>query len=319
MFRTRFAPSPTGFLHIGTARTVLFSSLLSKKNDGEWFLRVEDTDRSRLNIDAFKTLLKSLDTLGLLPNEGITIHETKEYIEDYEAYSNGNYGPYIQSHRLKIYHENVDKLIEKKICYWDYLDNDKITSLQEIKKADNFAIDYYNENLKYVDETKLFSKFEQISKLDTKPVLRFRLKRNSKLTCSDLLLGESIFDLNLLEDPVFLKSDGFPTYHLAHLIDDHLMKTTHVIRSQEWYPSIALHTQMYLDYYGTTLNYMHIPFILGETGNKKLSKRDSKVDFDEFITEGYLPEAMINYLAFLGWNPGTEQEMYLEKSDFELN
>lgn len=316
VFRTRFAPSPTGYLHIGTARTVLFTSLLAKKNHGEWFLRVEDTDQTRLDVDSFKKLLKSLDSLCLLPEEGITLHKTSEHVEQYDAYSNGAFGPYIQSKRLDLYHQNVDSLVEKNLAYWDYLNEDQKNELQEIKKASNFAIDYYEENLKHSHLDKLKLSFGEVEKLEKKPVLRFRLKRNDKVKCEDLLLGESVFDLNLLEDPVFLKSDGFPTYHFAHLIDDHLMQTTHVIRSQEWYPSIALHTQMFLDYYSKPLKYIHVPFILGETGNKKLSKRDSKVDFEEFIKDGYLPEAMINYLAFLGWNPGTEKELYLEKADF---
>jgi glutamyl/glutaminyl-tRNA synthetase len=188
--------------------------------------------------------------------------------------------------------------------------------LQQIKQTIKKPINYFKENSQKFTEAELSVSVENALKDSRKPVLMYRLQRNEVIVCKDELLGETKFDLSLEEDFGILKSDGFPTYHLAHLVDDHEMKTSLVIRSQEWFPSIPKHVAMFTDFFGTPLKYMHIPFILGETGNKKMSKRDGNVNAQDYLDKGFLPEAIINYLAFLGWNPGTEKELYLEKSDF---
>jgi glutamyl-tRNA synthetase len=329
-FRTRQAPSPTGYLHLGTARTILFTKLLSVVNSGSWFLRLEDTDRNRLNSGAVVPLLSALQALGLDPDEGVTLDQKGQKDEFYGIYQKGEFGPYIQSERLPIYHKHTQNLIDQKLAYWVYLSEEERNEIQEIKKIDKKPINYFLRNLEKVGETEIYKSVEEGLKDSRKPVLRYRLQRKEVIQCYDQLLGKSSFDLSLEEDFTILKSDGFPTYHLAHLVDDFLMKTTLVIRAQEWFSSLPKHVVMFQDYWGKqgevemeSLNgknvpdYLHLPFVLGETGNKKMSKRDGNVNMQDYLDRGYLPEALVNYLAFLGWNPGTEKELYLEKSDFQ--
>jgi glutamyl/glutaminyl-tRNA synthetase len=178
------------------------------------------------------------------------------------------------------------------------------------------AINYCYETSQKYDEDKLYMRVEEALKDGEKPVLRYKIQRNETLECVDELLGKTKFDLSLEEDFVILKSDGFPTYHLAHIVDDYLMKTSLVIRAQEWFASLPKHIIMFTEFWGQAPQYLHLPFILGETGNKKMSKRDGNVNMKDYLNKGYLPEALVNYLAFLGWNPGTEKELYLEKGDF---
>ncbi len=317
-FRIRQAPSPTGYLHLGTTRQILFTKLFAKVNHGTYFLRLEDTDRNRLHIDAAKNLLKTLQNLYLLPDEGITINsnESDKLDQVYGIYQIGDYGPYIQSERLKIYQEHAQNLIDQKLAYWSYLTEPEIEELQQIKKTNKRPINYFKKNLEKFGEKELFKSVREGLVDERKPALKYHIQRDDKIKCKDELVGESEFDLSLEEDFNILKSDGFPTYHLAHLVDDYLMGTTLVFRAQEWYPSIARHQTMFMDYWGDGPKYLHIPFILGETGNKKMSKRDGNVNMQDYLDKGYLPEAILNYLAFLGWNPGTEQELYLEPEDF---
>lgn len=323
MFRTRQAPSPTGYLHLGTTRQILFTILFAKKNQGEWYLRLEDTDRKRLNQDSAKKLLEVLKELYLLPTEGVTLfdlnHENKEHFnfdDFYEIYEAGDFQPYIQSKRLDLYHQHAQNLIDKELAYWSYLTEEEKEELIQIKKINKKPVNYFQACVDKYGRDKLYQGVKEGLSDPKKPVLRYRLQREKKLDCYDELLGKTTFDLSLEEDFTILKSDGFPTYHLAHLVDDHLMQTSLVIRAQEWYSSLARHTAMFLDYWGEVTKYIHLPFILGETGNKKLSKRDGKADMRDYLIDGYLPEAIINYLAFLGWNPGTDKELYLEVGDF---
>ncbi|GAB4147594.1 MAG: hypothetical protein OHK0017_09460 [Patescibacteria group bacterium] len=335
MFRTRFAPSPTGYLHLGSARTTLFAKLFALHNEGVFYLRLEDTDRKRLLPDAFSNLLNALDRVGLQANEGVTLAPNGDPDDFYGVWQTGDYGPYIQSERLSLYHEHAQNLIDRKLAYWSYLTDSDKQELQEIKQTHKRPINYFLENLKRlpkyagvsitpeilteaVNDPDLFASVETGLTNQNRPALMYRLQRDSKIKCQDGLLGETEFDLSLEEDFVVLKSDGFPTYHLAHLVDDKLMETSMVVRAQEWFPSISKHTAMFRDYWGQEPQYVHIPFVLGETGNKKMSKRDGNVNMQDYLDKGYLPEAIINYLAFLGWNPGTEKEIYLEKADFDL-
>lgn len=348
-FRTRQAPSPTGYLHLGTARTVLFTKLLTMVKDGSWFLRLEDTDQNRKNLDSAKNLIQVLTTLNLAPNEGVSLQlQNPEdiYNAEYDVYETGDFGPYIQSERLAIYQENAQKLIDKKLAYWSYLTPKNKEDLQNFKGINKQPINYikenlaihpkfsgreFNEDLIKEAENDLEILFQPVTKAlqdKQKPALMFRLQRDQKLDCLDELLGKTEFDLNLEEDFTVLKSDGFPTYHLGHLVDDYLMKTSIIIRSQEWYASLPKHITMFRDFYSDQpeiINskngknvpaYLHLPVILGETGNKKMSKRDGNVDMQKYLDDGFMEEAIVNYLAFLGWNPGTEKEMYLDKSDF---
>jgi glutamyl/glutaminyl-tRNA synthetase len=367
MFRTRQAPSPTGYLHIGTARTVLFTKLFALINQGIWYLRLEDTDQNRLQKDSVKVLLSAMDSIGLKADEGVGLVKSEKLIvknkekvagsnpplegwqvqpdgvdqgdklqnppdgifhsaqddntiesqpdDFYCIYQNGSFGPYIQSHRLPIYHEHAQNLIDQNLAYWSYLTPEDKQELQEIKQVTKRPIDYYKICSEKFGE-KIWTNIKDGLQDPLKPVLMYRLQRNEKITCHDKLLGDSTFDLSLEEDFTILKSDGFALYHLAHLIDDHLMKTTCVIRSQEWFPSFPKHCAMFLDYWKEVPQYIHLPFVLGENGNKKMSKRDGNVNLQDYLDKGYMPEAIINYLAFLGWNPGTEKELYLEQSEF---
>jgi nondiscriminating glutamyl-tRNA synthetase len=315
MFRTRQAPSPTGYLHIGTARTVLFTKLFAMINSGTWYLRLEDTDRNRLQSEAVKTLLGALGQIGLQADEGISLNNEvngeNKPDDFYGIYQQGEFGPYIQSQRLETYHKHAQNLIDQNLAYWSYLTPEDKQELQEIKQITKHPINYSKVcNEKFSPEDLNKSVLAAL-KDERKPVLMYRMQRDQKIVCKDELLGESEFDLKLEEDFGILKNDGYPTYHLAHLVDDHLMQTTMVIRSQEWFPSFPKHQTMFLDYWKTMPQYCHVPFILGENGNKKMSKRDGNVNMQDYLDKGYLPEALINYLAFLGWNPGTEKEMYL--------
>jgi nondiscriminating glutamyl-tRNA synthetase len=316
MFRTRQAPSPTGYLHIGTARTVLFTKLFAMINSGTWYLRLEDTDRNRLQSEAVKTLLGALGQIGLQADEGISLNDVvngeNKPDDFYGIYQQGEFGPYIQSQRLEIYHEHAQNLIDQNLAYWSYLTPEDKQELQEIKQITKHPINYSKVcNEKFSPEDLNKSVLEAL-KDERKPLLMYKMQRDQKIVCKDELLGESEFNLKLEEDFGILKNDGYPTYHLAHLVDDHLMQTTMVIRSQEWFPSFPKHQTMFLDYWKTIPQYCHVPFILGENGNKKMSKRDGNVNMQDYLDKGYLPEALINYLAFLGWNPGTENEMYLK-------
>jgi glutamyl-tRNA synthetase len=316
-FRTRQAPSPTGYLHLGFLRQLLFTRLFAKINHGIYYLRLEDTDRNRLLADSAVALVQNLGAFGLSPDEGITGAQKGTKDDFYDIYQYGEFGPYIQSERLDIYHVHAQNLIDRQLAYWSYLTPNERYELQDIKKATKQPINYFKINQEKFESADLFKSVSDGLADPRKPALTYRLQRQEKVICTDLLVGETEFDLSLEEDFGILKSDGFPTYHLAHLVDDYLMKTSLVLRAQEWYPSIAKHVTMYRDYWGELpFDYLHAPFILGETGNKKMSKRDGNVNIQYYLDQGYLPEAIINYLAFLGWNPGTDKELYLDHSDF---
>jgi glutamyl-tRNA synthetase len=334
MFRTRQAPSPTGYLHFGTARTMLFTQLIAKAKSGVWFLRIEDTDRNRLQPDAVGSLLNSMLDLGLIPDEGVTPIPTGTKDDYYSIYSKGEYGPYIQSERLSIYHKYAQQMIDKKLCYWSYVTPTIKEELQTLKQITKKPINYYTVNIQILSskpvtessavltdsvESKLYQSVEDGLKDPQKPDLKFRIQTDRTLETNDELLGKSKFDLNLEEDFTCLKSDGYPTYHFAHPIDDYLMKTTWNIRSQEWISSLPKHYTLHEGLGFPEPQYMHLPPILGETGNKKMSKRDGNVNMATYLADGFLPEAIVNYLAFLGWNPGTDQELYLTHTDFEIN
>lgn len=316
MFRTRQAPSPTGYLHFGTCRQVLFTKLFALKEKGQWFLRIEDTDRKRLVPDAVKKMLEPLDKLGLLPDEGVTIEPIGFKDAFYGVYQKGDFGPYIQSERLKIYHEHAQKMLDQKLAYWSFLTEADKEDLVVWKAASKKAINYFQVNQERFGLEDMFMSVEKALTDPREPALRYRLQREQIITCYDELMGATDFDLSLEEDFTILKSDGYPTYHFAHLIDDHLMQTTLVIRGFEWFASLPKHVTMFLDYWGSCPKYLHLPVILGETGNSKMSKRDGNVNMQDYLDQGYLPEAILNYLAFLGWNPGTEQELFLDQSHF---
>ena len=290
--RVRFAPSPTGFLHIGGVRTALFNYLFAKANNGQFILRLEDTDRERFIEDGVEQIIQSLDWLGLQPDEGVWYEEKP-----------GKHGPYIQSQRLNHYREYAEKLIEQGKAYYSYCTPEKLESLRAEAVANKKPFVY-----KKTMEPKIKAKGDA-------PIRLIVPKGRTKW--SDQVRGEFSTDNDLVDDFIIMKADGFPTYNFANVIDDHLMQITHVIRGDEFISSTAKHALLY-DLLGFDRpNWVHLAPILGPDGKKKLSKRDGDVNVLDYKSKGYLPESVINFLALLGWNDGTTQEIFSTKELIE--
>ena len=313
MVRVRFAPSPTGPLHIGGVRTALFNYLFAKRNGGKMILRIEDTDQTRFVEGAEEYIMESLAWCGIKFDEGI-----KE---------GGNYGPYRQSDRREIYNKYAKILIENQNVYMAFDSPEELDKLRSEAEAKGETFVYNHESRKNLKNSLALSK-EQVAELlenKTPYVLRFKMPENQLVELYDEIRGEIKFNTQELDDKVLVKTDGLPTYHLANIVDDHLMEITHVIRGEEWLPSLPLHDLLYRAFGWTAPKFAHLPLILKPSGKGKLSKRDGdQLGFPVFPTqwdsgeeifkgyreEGYFPEAFINMLALLGWNPGTEQEIF---------
>ncbi|MFA4941990.1 MAG: glutamate--tRNA ligase [Patescibacteria group bacterium] len=299
--RTRFAPSPTGFLHIGSLRTALYSYLLAQKNGGDFILRLEDTDMKRFVEGASEAIYNGLKWAGIKYSEGPD--------------AGGDFGPYVQSQRLEIYKKYALELVDKDLAYYCFCDSETLEKMRQEQTAKKQAPKYDRRCLK-------LSKEEIAQKLaDNTPfVIRMKMPTDRIVEIDDMVWGKVSYNTNDLDDQVLLKSDGYPTYHLAVVVDDHLMKISHVTRTEEWLPSTPKHILLY-EYFGWEApKWAHLPLLLN-TDRTKMSKRKGDVAVEDYIKKGYLPEAMINYLAFLGWNPGTEKEIYsIEEliKDFDL-
>ena len=307
--RVRFAPSPTGALHIGGVRTALFNYLFAKKHGGDFILRIEDTDQKRYVEGAEKYIVDALNWCGIPFDEGIG--------------KDGGFGPYRQSERKHLYKQYADELIAKGKAYYAFDTSEKLDFHRKDHEAKGKTFIYnWHNRLKLTNSLSL-SEEEVKAKLDAGEdyVIRFKSPQDEKLILKDIIRGEIHIDTNILDDKVLFKSDGMPTYHLANIVDDHLMEISHVIRGEEWLPSLALHHQLY-DAFGWAIpQFAHLPLIMKPVGKGKLSKRDGdKLGFPVFPLswneskgyreEGYFPEAIVNFLAMLGWNPGTEQELF---------
>lgn len=297
MIRTRLAPSPTGFLHVGGLRTALYCYLHAKKNGGTFFLRIEDTDQGRFVEGAIENLVKSLHTCGIHPDEGVLF-------EDGKVIQKGEYGPYIQSERLELYQKHAQELVEKGHAYYCFCTSDRLEAMRkeqiELKRPpmyDRLCLSLSPEEI----ETK---KKEGLS-----CVIRQKIPRDRTVQFEDIVRGKVRFEGATLDDQVLLKSDGFATYHLAHVVDDHYMKTQPVIRGEEWLPSLPKHLLLFEAFGWEVPQYAHLPLLLN-ANKTKLSKRDGDVAVEDYLKKGYLPEALINFVVFLGWNPGTEQEIF---------
>lgn len=322
--RVRFAPSPTGPLHIGGLRTALFNYLFAKKYDGDFLLRIEDTDQNRYVEGAENYIIEALNWCGIQYDEGVG--------------KGGDYAPYRQSERKEIYAQYAQELIDKD---WAYYAFDTAQELDEQRKkseekGETFIYNWHNrQNL---NNSLSISKEEVQERINNgqEYVIRFKMPQEI-LTMQDLIRGEVVVDTKTLDDKVLFKSDGMPTYHLANIVDDHLMKITHVIRGEEWLPSMPLHILMYRAFGWKAPQFSHLPLILKPAGmgNGKLSKRDGdKMGFPVFPLlwkdpetgaiskgyreDGYLPEALLNFLALLGWNPGTDQEIFTKEELIKL-
>lgn len=313
--RVRFAPSPTGPLHIGGVRTALFNYLFAKKYNGTFVLRIEDTDQKRYVEGAENYIKNALDWCNIPFDEG--------------PGKDGGFGPYKQSERKHLYKQYADELIEKGKAYYAFDTSESLDFHRKDHEAKGKTFIYNWHNRLKLNNSLSLSKEEIKTKIDSGEdyVIRFKTPQDETLHLTDNIRGEMTIDTNVLDDKVLFKSDGMPTYHLANIVDDYLMKITHVIRGEEWLPSLALHQQLYDAFGWEAPEFAHLPLILKPTGKGKLSKRDGdKLGFPVFPLawedpktkeisrgykeDGYFPEAVINFLAFLGWNPGTEQEIF---------
>ena len=316
--RVRFAPSPTGPLHIGGVRTALYNYLFAKKHKGKIILRVEDTDQSRFVKGAEDYIIKSLNWCGINFDESIV--------------SGGNFGPYRQSDRKSLYLEYANQLVKNNFAYYAFDTSEELIEMRDNMKKAGVPSPQYNSITRKNMQNSLSLSEDEVNKRITKGddyVIRIKMPRNEEVKINDLIRGWVSVNSNNMDDKVIFKSDGMPTYHLANVVDDYLMKISHVIRGEEWLPSAPLHVLLYryLGWEDKMPEFAHLPLILKPDGNGKLSKRDGdRLGFPVFPIEwknpetgdissgyresGYFPSAFINMLSFLGWNPGTTQEIF---------
>lgn len=316
--RVRFAPSPTGPLHMGGVRTALYNYLFAKQNKGDFILRIEDTDQTRFVEGAEDYIVESLKWCGIEPNEG-------------QGFG-GDKGPYRQSERKELYKKYTDTLIEKGRAYYAFDTPKELENMRELAKKTGTANWQYNHITRDRMKNSLTLSKSEVEKriaAGDPYVIRIKLPRNEEVKFHDLVRGWVTVNTNNMDDKVLFKADGLPTYHMANIVDDHLMEISHVIRGEEWLPSAPLHVLLYryMGWEDTRPKFAHLPLLLKPDGNGKLSKRDgdrlgfpvfplewnnpsTEETFSGYRENGYFPEAFVNMLAFLGWNPGTEQELF---------
>ena len=281
--KTRIAPSPTGIMHIGNLRTALYNYLFAKQNGGDFLLRIEDTDRERFVESATEKIFDTLKWAGLNWN---------------------NIKPMVQSKRIKVYQKYAQQLIDEDKAYYCFCSPAELKQMREEQQEKKLPPRYDKRCRKLTKETvdeKLTQKLPH--------VIRLKVPENEEIEFNDIVYGKIKYNSAEIDDQVLIKSDGFPTYHLAVVIDDHEMEITHVMRGEDWLPSTPKHVLLYKAFGWDMPEFIHLPNILGEN-KKKLSKRTGDISVESFREQGYLPEALINYLALLGWNPGTEQEIF---------
>ncbi len=313
--RVRFAPSPTGPLHMGGVRTALYNYLFAKKNNGTFIIRIEDTDQTRFVPGAQHYILESLKWCGIEPTEGPGI--------------GGDFGPYVQSERKHLYKPYAEQLIAEGKAYYAFDTAEELDAVREKAKQMGMPNWQYNQVTRSGMKNSLTLSQDQVNELlqkETPYVIRMKMPRNQDVRFEDIIRGWVVVNTNNLDDKVLFKSDGMPTYHLANIVDDHLMEISHVIRGEEWLPSAPLHYLLYEAFGWECPKFAHLPLLLRPDGNGKLSKRDGdRLGFPVFPIDwrteegelysgyrekGYFPGAFINMLAFLGWNPGTQQEIF---------
>ena len=306
--RVRFAPSPTGALHIGGLRTALYNYLFAKSKGGKFILRIEDTDQNRKVENAEKYIIEALKWSGLEPDEGPSIK--------------GDFGPYRQSERKDIYKKHIELLIEKGKAYYAFDTAEELAIVRTNHEQQKKTFKYGAHNRMQFNNALTLSKEKTQELIKTTPyVIRLKVEEGSAIKVEDGVRGFIETQSGEIDDKILMKADGMPTYHFANVIDDHLMKITDVIRGEEWLPSLPLHQIIYDAFEWTAPKFMHLPLILRPQGKGKLSKRDGeKMGFpvfplhwdgsEGFKERGFLPEALMNYLSFLGWNPGTEEEIF---------
>ncbi len=316
--RVRFAPSPTGALHIGGVRTALYNYLLARQHNGTMILRIEDTDQTRYVAGAEEYILKALEWVGIKIDEGVGV--------------GGPYAPYRQSERKPMYMQFAQKLVDEGNAYYAFDSEQDLEAMRERLKTAGVASPQYNSITRMQMRNSLTLPEDEVKALlhaGTPYVVRLKVPRKEEVRLNDMIRGWVMVHSSQIDDKVLMKSDGMPTYHLANVVDDYLMKISHVIRGEEWLPSAPLHVLLYryLGWEADMPQFAHLPLLLKPTGDGKLSKRDADqmgfpifpLDWTDpntgekaagFRESGYLPEALVNFLAFLGWNPGTTQEIF---------
>ncbi len=297
--RVRFAPSPTGYLHIGGLRTALYNYLFARQQGGKFILRIEDTDRTRFVEGALENLINSLTWAGIDYDEGVFLDDDGKLVE------RGDCGPYIQSERQAegIYDEYIEKLLESGHAYYCFCTRERLENLREQQKSDG-VIPRYDGLCRSVslEEAK-----ERIANGE-EYVIRLKLPLNTDIVVEDLVKGKIVINTSDMDDQVLIKSDGFPTYHFAVVVDDHLMGITHIVRGDEWIPSTPKHVYLYEAFGWEAPVFVHLPTVLNKF-RKKLSKRNDDVSVDDFIEQGYTPQGLTNYLALVGWSPEGNDEI----------
>jgi len=287
--RVRFAPSPTGFLHVGSLRTALYNYLFARHHGGKFVLRIEDTDQTRYVTDAVENLLSVLQWAGLDYDEG--------------PHKEGPYGPYFQSQRLNIYQKYVQELLDKDRAYPCFCSAER---LEQMRAEQTSA----GQDVKYDGYCRHIPPAQAAKRMKTEAhVIRLKVPQEGHTVVDDLVRGQVSFQNNLLDDQILLKSDGFPTYHLANVVDDHLMNISHVIRGEEWLPSTPKHILLYQAFGWPPPRFAHLPLLLN-ADRSKLSKRQGDVTVEDYRDKGILPEALLNFVALLGWNRGDDQEIF---------
>ncbi|NBS41752.1 glutamate--tRNA ligase, partial [bacterium] len=302
--RTRFAPSPTGFLHVGGLRTALYNYLLARQQSGTYLLRIEDTDRERFVPGAVESLLRTFERVGLLPDEG-------PKLVDGQVVQSGDVGPYIQSERLPIYAQHAKELVDAGAAYRCFCSSERLDGLrkqQEIAKLPT-KYDRHCASLPAAEVEQRVSSGES-------HVIRLRVP-DGETTFEDVVRGPITISNAEVDDQVLIKSDGFPTYHMAVVVDDHLMNVSHVIRGDEWISSTPKHVILYRLFGWDAPKFAHLPLLLNPD-KSKLSKRQGDVAVEDYLNKGYLPDALVNFVALLGFNPKSDQELYSVAELIEL-
>ncbi len=288
--RTRFAPSPTGYMHIGNLRTAIFEYLLARKYNGDFILRIEDTDQARKVDGAIEFIYKTLELCGFKIDEG--------------PMNEGSVGPYIQSERKEIYKKYAEELVEKGKAYYCFCTEEELAERRKIAESRNKPFMYDGRCSKLSKE-----KIEENLAKGMPYVIRQKMPKIGETLVEDVIYGKIKIDNSILEDQILLKSDGFPTYNFANVVDDHLMGITHVIRGKEYLDQTAKYNLLYEDFGWEKPTYIHVAMVLGEDGTK-LSKRNGDASFMDLYNQGFLPDAIVNYLVLLGWSPSINEEVF---------
>lgn len=295
--RTRFAPSPTGYLHIGSLRTALYCYLWAKKEKGSYILRIEDTDQSRYVEGSVENLISVLETCHIIHDEG-------PIIEDGTISEIGEFGPYFQSERLDIYKKYIDQLLRDGKAYYCFCTKERLEELREEQTAKGLT-PKYDSKCSHLTEAEIKSNLNA----GMPYVIRMKLPENREVVFDDIVRGRVSINTNDMDEQVLIKADGFPTYHFAVVVDDHLMQITHVIRGEEWLVSTPKHLLLFEAFGWAPPRYVHLPTVLN-ADKKKLSKRDGSAAVEDYLKKGYLPEALINYIAMLGWSVPDGREIF---------